>query len=47
MKRSVIVLLVTVASLLAGCVVVPARGYYDRPHYYHDNDRYHYGSGYR
>jgi hypothetical protein len=45
MKRSVIVLLVTVASLLAGCIVVPARGYYDRPHY-HDSYRY-YGSGYR
>lgn len=44
MKRSLIVLLVTAASLLAGCVVVPARGYYDRPHYH--NDHY-YGSGYR
>ena len=43
MKAKLILALVAVAVLassLSGCVVVPARGYYGPPGYYHDHGYY-------
>ncbi len=37
MKRTIALFILAGAatSALSACVVVPAGGYYDRPHYYH------------